>query len=218
MDVEGIKSSPHPCDFNFFSILSDDDGPYASATEEQEHAKKETQPTATSDIQQISPTDKQQQQPPQTLPTAASLQHIHENSAGDASNISTEPPAPGKETTTTTPTDTTTTTPKKQEPTSQDIHQPPSKPDTVNKPLQQALQVNIPTRIPTRPILVTTAPGTQQLFVDPSSDEESLVEMKDLSAVLKRQHKDTPPSHTNSPKDKPKNKRLLRKKSAKKGR
>ena len=207
------------CDFNFFPILSNDDGPYASATEEQEHAKKETQPTATSDIQQISPTDKQQQQqPPQTLPTAASLQDIHENSAGDASNISTEPPAPGKETPTPTPTDTTTTTPKKQEPTSQDIHQPPSKPDTVNKPLQQALQVNIPTRIPTRPILVTTAPGTQQLFVDPSSDEESLVEMKDPSTVLKQQHKDTPPSHTNSPKDKPKNKRSPRKKSAKKGR
>ena len=223
VDVEQIKSPPHPstCDFNFFSVLSDDDIPYASATEDQE-TPKETQPSATTDIQQTPPAD-QQQQAPQTLPTAVPLQDTHESPTDSASVTPTESHA--KDKTTSTPTD------NKQEPTEQDTLQPSSQPDSVDKPLKNPVfQVNIPTRKPTRPTLTTgkprettATPGTQQLFADPSSDEESLVEMKDPSAFLKRQHEGTPPSHdnTNSPKDKTKNKpvkRSPRKKSAKKGR
>ena len=159
----------------------------------------------------------------QTLPTAVPLQDTHESPTDSASVTPTESHA--KDKTTSTPTD------NKQEPTEQDTLQPSSQPDSVDKPLKNPVfQVNIPTRKPTRPTLTTgkprettATPGTQQLFADPSSDEESLVEMKDPSAFLKRQHEGTPPSHDNmnSPKDKTKNKpvkRSPRKKSAKKGR
>ena len=119
--------------------------------------------------------------------------------------------------TTPNPTDITTPSLEKQESTSQGINKPPPTASS-NKPRKPPLQVNIPTRNSTRLTLVTgkttatTTPGTQQLFVDPSSDEEFLVDMQDQSVFLKRQHEGTPlnQDNTNSPKDKIKNKQSRR--------
>ena len=199
VDVEGMKSPPHPsaCDFNFFSVLSDDDGPYASTTEDQDTTRQEEQASATLDIPQ-----QQQQQSLQTPPPATPLQDTGENSKGNTPDISDTSPEPHTPAITTpNPTDLITPPLEKQETTSQDTNKPPPTAQ-LNKARKPPLQVNIPTWKSTRPTLVTgkptttPAPSTQQLFADPSSDDESLVEMQDPSALLKRQHEGTPRTRT----------------------
>ena len=123
VDVEGIKSPPHPstCDLNFSSVLSDDDGPYASTTEDQDITRQDEQASATLDIPQQQ--QQQQQQLLQTPPPATPLQDTGKNSKGNTSDISDTSPEPHTPAITTpNPTDLTTPSLEKQETTTQDIN------------------------------------------------------------------------------------------------